>query len=239
MLNFVQNWSVLYTDVIRFSVTPVQRRELFYSIKRGIGTMELNTPKQVQTQETKQRIYKAACDIMKKKGFSYMTVSNICKVANVSNGTFFYHFKTKEELFTHFNYEQFAEFRNKNKFDQSVKDLPFDRQIITFYDYWADYMEQVGIEFFSSYYNTKNYSLDVRIWNSRQPVFIWNYPGEVLSRAKKEGLLKDDVAVDHSAEVFATIMKGIAFDWCLSKGAFDMHERIEEILGPYLASISK
>ena len=70
-------------------------------------------------------------------------------------------------------------------------------------------------------------------------MFIWNYPGEVLSRAKKEGLLKDDVAVDHSAEVFATIMKGIAFDWCLSKGAFDMHERIEEILGPYLASISK
>lgn len=201
--------------------------------------MELSTPKQIQTQETKQKIYKAACDIIKKKGFSYMTVSNICKVANVSNGTFFYHFKTKEELFTHFTYEQFAEFRDTNRFDEAVSGLPFDRQIITFYDYWADYMEQTGIDFFSSYYNTKNVSLDVRMWNNRRPVSIWNFPGEVLSRAEEEGLLKENVSVEHSAEVFATIMKGIAFDWCLSKGAFDMHERIAEILNPYLASIRK
>ena len=34
-----------------------------------------------------------------------------------------------------------------------------------------------------------------------------------------------------------TIMKGIAFDWCLSGAAFDMHERLDEIMVPYLKSI--
>ena len=32
-------------------------------------------------------------------------------------------------------------------------------------------------------------------------------------------------------------MKGIAFDWCLSGAAFDMHERLVEIMVPYLKSI--
>ena len=32
--------------------------------------MQLSTPKQVQTQETKQKIYKAASSILKKKGFT-------------------------------------------------------------------------------------------------------------------------------------------------------------------------
>lgn len=201
--------------------------------------MELTTPKQIQTQETKQRIYKAASNILKKNGFAYLTVSNICRAANVSNGTFFYHFKTKDDLFVHYTYEQFAEFREKNNFDSVVKDMPFDRRIITFYNYWVDYMEEIGLPFFSNYYNTKNYSLDVRIWNRREPVSIWNYPGECLKQAYSEGLLKDGISVSHCAEVFGTLMKGIAFDWCLSNGAFDMHEMIDEIMQPYLKSICK
>lgn len=201
--------------------------------------MKLNTPKQIQTQETKQRIYKAASDILKKNGFAYLTVSNICKAANVSNGTFFYHFKTKDELFIHYTYEQFAEFREKNNFDSVVKDMPFDLRILTFYDYWVNYMEEIGIDFFSNFYNTKNFSLDVRIWNRREPVTIWNYPGECLKQARIDGLLKNDISVSHCAEVFGTLMKGIAFDWCLSNGAFDMHAMIKEIMRPYLDSICK
>lgn len=82
--------------------------------------MELTTPKQVQTQETKQKIYKAASNILKKKGYAYLTVSNICAAAGVSNGTFFYHFKTKDELLVYYNFQKFAEFRKKNNFDDAV-----------------------------------------------------------------------------------------------------------------------
>ena len=91
--------------------------------------MELSTPKQFHAQETKQKIYKAASTILKKKGYAYLTVSNICKVAGVSNGTFFYHFKTKDELLVYYNYQQFAEFRKKNQFDAAVEGKPFDERI--------------------------------------------------------------------------------------------------------------
>ena len=199
--------------------------------------MELSTPKQVHAQETKQKIYKAASTILKKKGYAYLTVSNICKVAGVSNGTFFYHFKTKDELLVYYNYQQFAEFRKKNQFDAAGEGKPFDERILTFYYYWSDYMVEVGLDFCSNYYNTKNYSIDTRRWHRREPAYVWGYPDSCLAEAEQQGLLKPDYTIDHYAEVIVTIMKGVAFDWCLSDAAFDMHERIREIMIPYLNSI--
>ena len=199
--------------------------------------MELPIPKQIQTQETKQRIYNAAIEILEKKGFAYLTVSNICKVAEVSNGTFFYHFKTKDELLIHYVYDEFAAFREKRNFEETVKDLAFEDKILTFYGFWVDYICELGLDFASNFYHTKNYSLDVRRWNQREPVSYWNYPGECLTAAKNEGLLKNEATVDHYVEILASIVKGVVFDWCLCNGAFEMRPRLREVMCPYLESI--
>lgn len=201
--------------------------------------MKLDAPKQVKTLETKERIYKATDDILKKKGFAYLTVTNICKVAGVSNGTFFYHFKTKDDLLSYYIFDKFAEYRIKTGFSSKVADLPFDSRIIQYYSQWATYMNEIGIEFFTSFYHTKNRCLDVRRFDKRVPSAMWNYPITCLEEAKENGLIKDEIPVLHISEVLATIMKGVAFDWCLSEDAFDMGDRIEEVMRPYLNSIQK
>ncbi len=201
--------------------------------------MQLKTPKQVKTQETKEKIYKAADNILKKKGFAYLTVSNICKVAGVSNGTFFYHFKTKDDLLSYYIFDKFAEYRLNKHFDESVEGLSFDRRIVCYYRAWTEYMNEIGIDFFTNFYNTSNHSLDVRLFNGRTPITMWNFPGSCLAEAENEGLLKENVSITHAAEVLATIVKGVAFDWCLSGGVFNMGDRLEEIMPPYLESICK
>lgn len=201
--------------------------------------MDTVSAKQANSLETKEKIYQTAVDILKTKGYAHLTISNVCKHSGVSNGTFFYYFKTKDELLIYYTYDHFAEFREEHNFGEAVRGMAFDEKIITFYSYWADYMIELGLEFCSNFYHTRNYSLDVRLWNRRQPVTIWNYPGDCLSAARTEGFLIEGVSVEHCAEVLGTLMKGIAFDWCLSNGAFDMHERIREIMQPYLASISR
>lgn len=203
------------------------------------STAKISTPRAVQTKNTKDSIIKAATDILKKKGYAYLTVSNICSVAGISNGTFFYHFKTKEELLTYYTHEKFVEFRKANGFEAAVKDLSFDRKIIVFYSFWADYMLSMGLDFCSNFYSTSNYSLDIRRWNNSEPGNMWQYAGECLMAAQQNGLLKSEVSVLNCQEVIVTIMKGVAFDWCLSQGAFDMHVRIREIMGPYLESVTK
>ena len=143
----------------------------------------------------------------------------------------------RDELLVYYNYQKFAEFREKNNFSEAVAGKPFDERILLFYYYWSDYMLDVGLDFCCNYYNTKNTSIDTRRWHQRQPAYVWGYPDSCLQDAAEQGLLKPDYPPDHYGEVVVTIMKGIAFDWCLSGAAFDMHERLDEIMVPYLKSI--
>ena len=47
-------------------------------------------------------ILDAAVRIIKKKGAAALTVRSVCEEADVSNGTFYYHFKNKDDLLMSF-----------------------------------------------------------------------------------------------------------------------------------------
>ncbi|HEX3496243.1 MAG TPA: TetR/AcrR family transcriptional regulator [Methylocella sp.] len=52
-----------------------------------------------QTQhESKTRILYAAVQVIRAKGYSAMTIDDVCLAAGLTKGSFFHHFKSKEEL---------------------------------------------------------------------------------------------------------------------------------------------
>jgi TetR/AcrR family transcriptional regulator, transcriptional repressor for nem operon len=48
--------------------------------------------------ETRNRLLEAALHVMRLKGYAATTVDDICQAANLTKGSFFHHFKTKEDL---------------------------------------------------------------------------------------------------------------------------------------------
>ena len=55
-----------------------------------------------KSNESKQKILLAALDLIKKKGYDSVTIKDICIAANISKPTFYYHFKSKEDLLPQF-----------------------------------------------------------------------------------------------------------------------------------------
>ena len=53
---------------------------------------------QKKSKETKARIFHAAKTILQKQGYDQLSIKNICDEAGVSNGSFYHHFKTKDDL---------------------------------------------------------------------------------------------------------------------------------------------
>lgn len=53
---------------------------------------------QRKSQETREKIFQAAKKILQKKGYEELSIKNICEEAGVSNGSFYHHFKTKDDL---------------------------------------------------------------------------------------------------------------------------------------------
>ena len=58
--------------------------------------MSMGTPK--QPEETKRTLLTSAVKLMRKKGYEATSVDDICREAKLTKGSFFHHFKDKEEL---------------------------------------------------------------------------------------------------------------------------------------------
>ena len=61
---------------------------------------------QRKSQETREKIFRAAKKILQKKGYEELSIKNICEEAGVSNGSFYHHFKTKDDLLSYYIEEQ-------------------------------------------------------------------------------------------------------------------------------------
>ena len=49
-----------------------------------------------------EKIFKAAKRILQKGGYEELSIKNICEEAGVSNGSFYHHFKTKDDLLSYY-----------------------------------------------------------------------------------------------------------------------------------------
>ncbi len=169
------------------------------------------------TSETRQLLCDKALELMKKNGYQGTTVRSICSALDLPTGTFYNCFKSKSEIF-HGIYamgDGFFETEIRN----SVKGLPFPRQLEVFASGYAKVNEQTGMELMRVLFNTQN------DWFSQtrpmQDVLM-----SVLEDGVEQGYI--DPMWDKSelvAMIFDTL-RGVCFDWCVSGGAFDMGERM-------------
>lgn len=186
--------------------------------------------------QTKESILNAAIVLMEKKGFEELTVKNICEEAKVSNGTFFYHFKTKEALMDYYLTEKFAEYRKENQ--SFLKTHDFIQNIINLYIVYGKYCASTGLSFVSNYYTPKNIALDTREYiacDVNEDSIIGDVYME-LNKALEEGYLKDNTDTKTLAGYICTINKGIMFQWCLVQGDMNMEATYEEIFRHFLSS---
>ena len=100
---------------------------------------------QRKSQETREKIFQAAKKILQKKGYEELSIKNICEEAGVSNGSFYHHFKTKDDLLSYYIEEQ-------PSMDPNLLDLPSSaagtkEAIISVYLNYVHYCEELGVEF--------------------------------------------------------------------------------------------
>lgn len=186
--------------------------------------------------QTKESILQATIQLMERKGFEELTIKNICEESGVSNGTFFYHFKTKEALMDYYLTEKFAEYREGN--EAFFKTDDFILNIIHLYMAYANYCASAGLEFVSNYYTPKNIALDTREY-IRDTVNPESIIGDVyleLKQAMEQGYLHEETDLKQLAGYICTINKGIMFQWCLVKSDMDMDKTYNDIFRNFLVS---
>ena len=192
-------------------------------------TQELSK-QQLKSKETKAKIFRAAKHILQKQGYEQLSIKNICEEAGVSNGSFYHHFKTKDDLLSYYIEEQPS--INPDLLDMPRNAAEAKAAIIQVYLNYVHYCQELGVEFMSNYYTPKNQSLNPLIRTERPYpiVTVHNY----LKKAIDADIIKPDLDLKDITTDIRMIVIGNVFEWCLKSGEADFEGNMRRTLRIYL-----
>lgn len=195
-------------------------------------TTELSK-QQLKSKETKERIFQAAKAILQKNGYENLSIKNICEEAGVSNGSFYHHFKTKDDLLSYYIEEQ-------PTINPELLEMPQNKEsakeaIVGVYLNYAAYCKELGVDFVAGYYTPKNQALNPDIRTERP------YPIVTVQQYLEKAVDADAIQLNLSiAEVVTDIRMlviGNVFEWALREGNVDFEENIRRSISHYLDGV--
>ena len=172
---------------------------------------------QQKSRETKEKIFQAAKRILQKKGYEELSIKNICEEAGVSNGSFYHHFRTKDDLLSYYIEDQPT--INPDLLELPENAAGVKEGIIQVYLNYVKYCRELGVEFMSGYYDTKNQALNAAIRTERPYpiVTVQTY----VEKAIAAGIVRLNVEIEEFTTDIRMIVIGNVFEWCLRNGEVD------------------
>lgn len=188
---------------------------------------------QRKSKETKERIFQAAKRILQKSGYEELSIKNICEEAGVSNGSFYHHFKTKDDLLSYYIEDQ-------PSIDPDRLELPKNKEdaketIIYVYLNYVKYCKELGVEFMAGYYTPHNQALNPTIRTERPYpiVTVQHY----LERALEANAIQLNLKIEEITTDIRMIVIGNVFEWAMRNGDADFEGNMRRSLSHYLDSI--
>ena len=188
---------------------------------------------QRKSKETKERIFQAAKRILQKSGYEELYIKNICEEAGVSNGSFYHHFKTKDDLLSYYIEDQ-------PSIDPDRLELPKNKEdaketIIHVYLNYVKYCKELGVEFMAGYYTPHNQALNPTIRTERPYpiVTVQHY----LERALEANAIQLNLKIEEITTDIRMIVIGNVFEWAMRNGDADFEGNMRRSLSHYLDSI--
>ncbi len=161
-----------------------------------------------------------------------VTVRGVCQLAALSTGTFYYHFKDKDDLLGFYLTQSLPKTDNY----ASVKDL--SQAVFLLYLPLLEQYERLGKGVMREFYSGTNQALSKYLGETDGKFIEGTVMAECQSlidnRKKQNELLKNIDSFQLSSDI-CIIIKGCVFDWCLSNQASGLEAAVKRILTQFLA----
>lgn len=190
------------------------------------------TKQQLKSQETKERIFQAAKTILQRSGYENLSIKNICEEAGVSNGSFYHHFKTKDDLLSYYIEAQ-------PTINPELLDIPRNKEeaitaIVGVYLNYAAYCKELGVDFVSGYYTPRNQALNPDIRTERPYPIVTVQ--QFLEKSVAEGAIELKLTITEVVNDIRMLVIGNAFEWAMRNGEVDIEANMKRSLSYYLDS---
>lgn len=190
-----------------------------------------------QASRTKDRIFTAAINLFNEKGFQNVTIRDICRSAQVANGTFYLHYKSKHDILYSvyqkadeiYERELISKRDDIHAIEKILELIRIQLSTATVFHVQSESVKQLYIYQLES---------DNQYFLSEDREFYEQLSIVVEDGIKKEEL-RSDVAVSVICWRILRFSRGIIFDWCLHNCSYDLIQFGLEEVAFYLESFRK
>lgn len=188
--------------------------------------------------ETKKRLINSARKLFREKGYYGVTVDEIIMDASSSKGSFYTHFNSKEELLLEMVPlidEMYNDFLgNIEKINSSIDKIFLFTQFV-----FKTMEEEIGMEFISAIYSAQINDAKKESFLISPERAYYQVLEDFIQKGKERGEIIQDVDPDNMTKMLTSCIRGIIYDWCLSKGEFDLATYGGEIIHMILNQIKQ
>lgn len=168
-----------------------------------------------QSLTTKEKIRTAVMSMMQTRTLEEISVEEICKKAGVGIGTFYHYYKSKTDIALEVHSEMDAGFLTLAS-DPEVQQMSPYQYIIRHFACYANFVTQQKIEFSKMVYAVQ----DKMFVDHNRPVYTTLK--HKLAEEQAKGRVAASVDVDELCDYINLMLRGLAYDWCLWDGKYDL-----------------
>lgn len=186
------------------------------------------TKRTLKSMATKERIRHVALNLMRTYSIDEISVQDICSKAHVGIGTFYHYYKTKDDIVHEVYSEMDAHFLKLAE-EAKANDISAYEYILRHFICYARFLTQTTVDF-----ARKVFSLQSREFlNLERPVYttLIHY----LQEKQKRGQISQELDITKFCVYVNVCLRGVAYDWCLHDGEYDLVQKCIEYADLFLA----
>ena len=202
---------------------------------------DLNTGnRKTRAAETKEKIYRSADLLFREFGFENISVDSIVEKAQVSKGSFYVHFDSKDALIAAYIADKATEtdVQYKDIIDSFPAATPVSVIILSLAEAVARHItDDFGHALMKNAYLiqiNKNLNYDLLLCYNRE---LYGTIVDLIRQGIERGEFKTDDSADTLADDFVSTMRGFICEWITRFPDFDLSQRIKRHLEIYLAGL--
>jgi TetR/AcrR family fatty acid metabolism transcriptional regulator len=188
-----------------------------------------NTTRKEQAEETRQRIYTSAIELMEQRGFGNFTIADISKRAGVSVGAFYQYFDSKNDILAEIFYRADDYFSSYVVNSFSEGSIP--ENIIEYFDHYAKFNVASGVETTQQIFNSK---IKFFIEGGRPMLEILE---DLIRKGQERNEIRRDTDAKEMVEYLISMARGVVFEWSLYDGNFDLEARMHKYMEILVSTI--
>lgn len=176
--------------------------------------------------ETKKRIRESALKLFEEKSFEDVTIVDICKVSGITKHTFYYYFKSKDELL-----EKFYKIPCRLSMEEVGNIMSTDlyvEQLWIINKKFLDFVKEQGVEILKQIM-IKNLGNDKGTFSPDEDddiMEILRLQKNIIEKGQACGQFESKINSRDLTKIFHQLLHSTLFTWIMKNGEFDIEEFI-------------